>query len=261
MRFLKTYGLFFAALIIGTCLFLFRPGGIEGPRPAPVASSDKGFDYSAFDQVLAQAVNPDGTVNYAQLRSDRTALDRFLGQIRAVSPRNQPHRFHTSEARLAYYLNAYNAFVLAGVRDACPIDSVQQFARFDGFFWRLSFLMGEEKVTLNQIAGERIPEVSNSRPEVQFALVRGAKGCAPLPTKAYREETLAADLEAAVRRAVNHPQLARLDGSQLHLSELFRWTNLHDLPHFVGQYRPELTTGNPEVIFDPFDWSLNGSCQ
>ena len=114
------------AVILVCVLFWFRPGGIEGPRPDPVQQQGKGFDHSLWTQVLSRIVQPDGSIDYAALRTDSGDFDRYLGMLRGTSPGSAPHRFRSSDDRLAYYLNAYNAFVVAAIRDHCPIKNVQE---------------------------------------------------------------------------------------------------------------------------------------
>ncbi len=261
MKFLKQYGLVLFALCLGVVLFWFRPGGVSGPAPEARHSNEKTFDHSNFDKVLAEVVREDGLVDYAKLRANPTDLDVYLGELRAQSPRTQPQRFRTPEERLAYYLNAYNAFVLAGVRDHCPIDSVADVYVLNGFFWRIAFLMGEEKVTLSKIADELIPEVSSGRPEVTFALVRGALGCAGLPKKAYRGETLNADLQEAAMRAANTPRIAHREGDKLLLSPIFNWSTIVDIKSYLEKLNPDLISGEFTVEYIPFDTALNGFCE
>ncbi len=261
MKFLKQYGIVLLGICVCVLLFWFRPGGVSGPEPAPRATAGKTFDHANFDKVLQAVVGDDGLVDYGKLKANTADLDTYLGELRAQSPRSQPQRFRTSEERLAYYLNAYNAFVLAAVRDRCPLDSTADAYLLNGFYWRISFWMGEEQVTLTKIADELIPEVSSGRPEVTFALVRGALGSAGLPQKAYRGETLDEDLQAAAKRAANTPRLARREGDQLLLSPIFHWTTIVDLKSYLAKLNPSLVSGTFTIEFLPFDQALNGSCQ
>ncbi len=148
----KQSWLVIVASVLVAILFWFRPGGVTGPRPEPQAPpTPKGFSHAAFTEVLQAVVGADGKVDYGKLVKAPAGLDRYLGQLRTTSPESAPHRFKTQDDRLAYYLNAYNAFVLAGLRDRCPIEKVSSAYLGSGFFWRIAFIMGEEETTLSAL--------------------------------------------------------------------------------------------------------------
>lgn len=264
MSALRSSWLVIVAAVIVAILFWFRPGGIEGPRPEPVAVDGKGFDHAAFTEVLRAAVGPDGVVDYAALRQNPGPLDRYLGQLRAVGPANAPHRFKTGDDRLAYYLNAYNAFILGAVRDACPVEGVQSMYPGGGLFWRMSFLMGGEEITLSTLESELIRGVSEGDPAVHFALVKGAAGFPPLRRTAYSPEAVRAELAEQARAALALPRIAERAGDVLYLSALFQDYAVDFDPTVEGwlaKVQPALVEGDPRVVYRPFDWGLNGPCR
>ena len=250
------------AVVIAVTLFWFRPGGVEGPRPDPVAVGGKAFDHSIFSQVLKTVVDSDGHVDYAKLRQDPSTLDRYLGMLRAVSPKSAPHRFRSSDERLAYYINAYNAFVMAAIRDHCPIDNVSSLYFGSGFFWRISFLMGGQEVSLTTIESERIRGVMQRNPIVHLALVKGAKGFLPLGHEAYEGRSLKAQFDSLARRAVDTRHFVHRNGKILELSSLFEWyaADFVDTKGWLKGYAPKLVADQPVEKTLPFDWSLNGHC-
>lgn len=251
------------AAIVLAVSFWFRPKGVDGPRPAPVAMTGKGFEHSAFTVVLAQIASPDGQIDYAALKANPAPLDRYLGQLRAVSPKNAPHRFKTREDRLAYYLNAYNAFMLAAVRDHCPIDNVNTAYKFGGLFWRVGFVLGDEEVSLSQLESELIAEVKGADAVVRFAMVKGAKGSAPLPTEAYEGATLKAQLAALQTRVASNPALVKPGTDPLEISQTFEWYLADfggDPLQWLKGVAPDVVGGAKAVKYVPFDWSLNGRC-
>ncbi|MCA1676613.1 MAG: DUF547 domain-containing protein, partial [Actinobacteria bacterium] len=86
--------------------------------PGATAAFDHG--YSDYAQLLARHV--DGSrVSYAALKADRGALDRVVAQFEA--PDAQGEGGWTREQRMAFWINAYNAFTLRAIVDAYPIQS------------------------------------------------------------------------------------------------------------------------------------------
>ncbi|MCA9547934.1 MAG: DUF547 domain-containing protein [Myxococcales bacterium] len=261
MQFLRSSWLVLLATVIGVGLFWFRPGGIEGPRVTPVAAEGKGFEHDAFDRVLAQALKADGTVDYAALAKDRTHLDHYLGQLAATAPGNAGHRFKTNDDRLAYYVNAYNAFVIAGVLDQCPVSDVNAHLMGGGFFWRLSFQMGQADTTLSDLEG-LIRSAMGGDAAVRLALNKGAKGFPPPPAKALRGDTVHAQLAEHAQAALRLPQIARVEGDTVIVSKIFEWyaRDFGDALPWIERTAPGLIPPGKTARYDDFDWSLNGAC-
>jgi len=253
------------AAVIFCVLFWFRPGGVEGPRPDGVNVSGKTFDHSDFTAVLQSVVSPDGHVDYSKLRQDREGLDRYLGKLRTTSPESAPQLFRTNDDKLAYYLNAYNAFVLAAVRDHCPIESVQDTYGMEGFFWRVSFLMGEKEVTLAALEEKHITPNLQGNPIGFFATVGGARGYVPLQPSAYQSEGLSDQLDALTLRVLARKDLVQKEGNVVRLSPLFDWTAKHGFispKQWLKKFAADTLGGEVSIGEDPlpFDWGLNGAC-
>ena len=262
MRFLKTSVLVPLTCLLAATLFYFRPGGVVGPRVEPIPAEGKGFSHDTFSKVLSTVVDDAGRVNYALLKNKPGLLDRYLGQLAATSPKNAPHRFRKIEDRLAYYINAYNAFVLAAIRDHCPLQSVQDVFVGEGFYWRISFVLGGEEISLTQLQAERIRSVMQNNPVVHFALVGGAKGHFPLGQTAYDGATLNTQFNALRERLGSLKNMLTRDGNSLRVSEIFRWyqSDFGRPEAWLKQVKPNLVAETNSVQFIPFDWSLNGHC-
>ena len=263
MRILRSPWLVVVLGIVGLVLFYFRPGGVAGPRPAPQPTGGRGFTHEALTRVLQAVVAADGTVDYALLRADRGPLDLYLGQLRATSPASAPHRFKADEERLAYYINAFNAFVLAGVREHCPLDSVRDAYLAEGFFWRVSYLIGEEEVTLQKLEADLIRQVFRADPDVFFGLSRGANGCPPLQRQAFEGATLREQLKQGSEAAFKDTRCFRKENGFLWVSELLEWKKADFRGGFVSYVNkkvPGFVDADSEVKITAFDWNLNGDC-
>lgn len=298
MQILRSSWLVLVACLIGGLLLWFRPGGVEGPRAPAVPVAGKGFEHAAFTAVLAAVIRPDGSVDYGRLKADRAPLDLYLGQLRAVSPESAAHRFKGDDDRLAYYLNAHNAFTLAVLRDHCPVENVNTLYPAGGLFWRVSFLMGEAEVTLGDVE-TAVRGAQGRDPHVRFALNKGGRGFAPLPTAAFEGATVRAQLVAHAQAALALPRLVKVEGDTVHLSKLFEWyaADFGDALGYIERTRPGTVPGvglgatpttagsqavgapgvaadggapqgtpkaapaaRPKVVYTAFDWALNGDC-
>ncbi|MCB9760009.1 MAG: DUF547 domain-containing protein [Alphaproteobacteria bacterium] len=224
--------------------------------------------WPTWDEALGAVVTPSGRVDYDALRARRAALDGVLGAL-AVDPGPS-----SDDALLARRINAYNAFVLAGVLERAPIDSVHDVAigiwrvpAGTGFFKGLEFRLDGDRVDLHTLEHTLI-RARFRDPRVHAALNCASAGCPPLKAGIYHPETLDAELDAAFTRFVK--TRCRLDGDTLALSEVFdwfeddflAWGGAQTVCHYAARYEPDWTgiaeAGCPHR-FEPWDWSLNAA--
>ena len=85
------------------------------------------FSHGDLTSFLERFVDGHGRVDYASAKSDRASLQRYIAAIGATSPDAAPALFPTERDRLAYWINAYNAWVLHVVLDRHPVAGVGDF--------------------------------------------------------------------------------------------------------------------------------------
>jgi len=167
-------------------------GGHDGSTPttAPLDGNraimkmmNKKFDHHLFTNVLRQFVGEQGRVDYAQLKANPNTLNAYLAQLAEVSPESQPELFPTRADQLAYWINAYNAFVLKGVLDKYPITTVWQ-ADVGLFFKRRRFVAGGKRYSLDDIE-HRILRARFGESRIHFAINCASASCPVLPAAAF----------------------------------------------------------------------------
>jgi len=228
------------------------------------------FDLAPYARVLATYVTPEGQVRYAALQQNPADLDAFLQQLAAVSPENRPELFPTPAARMAYWINAYNAFVLKGVIEAYPISSVVSLRTAFGalFFKRARWVAGGRKVSLDNIEHD-ILRKQFAEPRIHFAINCASTSCPPLRFEPYRGEALEAQLDDAARAFINRQENAWMRGDVLFLSKIFDWyredflkaairAGGDTLVDYLAAYLPEETVRrvraeNPRLEFYSYD--------
>src|SRR5690349_20545072 len=126
------------------------------------------FRYDAWTSLLRHVVTEDGKVDYARLLERRDVLARFVSELGATSPESEPERFPSEDDRLAYWLNAYNAFTLDAIVAEYPITSVWK-TRDGQFFQRRRHLAGGRAVSLDDIEHE-ILRGRFGEPRIHFAI-------------------------------------------------------------------------------------------
>jgi hypothetical protein len=239
------------------------------------AAAEEAFDYSSYARALEQAVTPEGRVRYRELKQNPEALEEFVRQLAASSPENRPAFFPTGEAQMAYWINAYNAFVLHEVVKNYPVESVRDLKFGFGtlFFKRRRLVAGGKRYSLDDIEHgilrRRYPDA-----RIHFALNCAAASCPHLRREPYVAEKLEAQLEDAALAFIQRQENVWMRGDVLFLSALFDWYKedfLRDaaksggrasVVDYVSRYLPAETAErvrkeSPRIEFYNYDWALN----
>lgn len=219
-------------------LFILSPAAMALPPPP--------FSHQLLDVVLRSYVDSTGMVDYSGLKANRTALDAYIDSLAGTSPSNRPERFANRSAELAYWINAYNAFVLRGVIDAYPVESVKEIGFLSGFFNRKKVDAGGQSLTLNDIENEIIRPLYRE-PRIHFAVNCGAVSCPSLSRRAYAGDDLEGQLEQALVRFARDPKHVELgvDG-RLQLSKILDWYGADFVKWFPAD-RPE-KPADPTIV-------------
>jgi hypothetical protein len=180
------------------------------------------FSYDSWDRLLAEVASAEGRIDYQRLLERRSTLDEFLSRLAASSPESDPTLFPEVEDALAYWINAYNAFTLAGIADEYPISSVWK-TRDGRFFQRRRHLAGGRVLSLDDIE-HTILRQGFSEPRIHFAINCGSNGCPPVRPEAYRGSGLRDTLRRATETFLASEWNCRVDHAsrRIHVSRLFK---------------------------------------
>jgi hypothetical protein len=193
----------------------------QEPLPAPVDPLHK-----PFDEILDIYVR-DGLVYYYALRQERAKFDRYvqaLGDVSADTIAKWPQ-----PRQLAYWINAYNAFVLRTVIDSYPIrgkapdfpaNSIRQ---IPGAFERRTFRAAGRQLTLDVIERDVIGAFDD--PRALLALSRGAVGGSRLKSEAFTADRLEQQLKTMTSELVTRRVLVQVDAgnNRLSVNPMFSW--------------------------------------
>jgi hypothetical protein len=192
-----------------------------------------GYDDSAWATVVRENVK-EGLVDYEHLADHRDALNEFLVLIAKVGPLSTPAEFSTPGKQLAYYINAYNAAVLAAVLQSGIPDTMHPENENLPFDRRFSLLIDGQVRTLYELRQMAL-NVANGDVRVVLALCHAAKGAPRLHDQPFRPQTLNNTLTLLIRKSFDQPHLFAID----HLTQTI---TLGDVFHqyrqlFVNDYQ------------------------
>jgi hypothetical protein len=228
------------------------------------------IDLRIWDELLQRYVDDLGRVNYRRWKAEGADVLRvWLESFADVDLAD----FTDADARLALWLNAYNAIAISQVLEVYPIASIRpkvlgipNWLSFLDFFTRSNTIIGGKKYSLNQIE-HAILRPEFAEPRIHFALVCASVGCPLLRRGAYFPESVRTQLEADASRFIHNPDKVRYDAQKktLYLSKIFKWYEedfvkaAGSVAEYVGGYLgPEAAVGDGwAIVFLPYDWNLN----
>ncbi|WP_445246461.1 DUF547 domain-containing protein [Microcoleus sp. OTE_8_concoct_300] len=228
------------------------------------------IDFRIWDELLQRYVDDLGRVNYRRWKAEGADVLRvWLESFADVDLAD----FTDADARLALWLNAYNAIAISQVLEVYPIASIRpkvlgipNWLSFLDFFTRSNTIIGGKKYSLNQIE-HAILRPEFAEPRIHFALVCASVGCPLLRRGAYFPESVRTQLEADASRFIHNPDKVRYDAQKktLYLSKIFKWYEedfvkaAGSVAEYVGGYLgPEAAVGDGwAIVFLPYDWNLN----
>ncbi len=230
--------------------------------------TEHAFNHAQFTHVLQRFVDAQGDVNYKALKAqvDSTLLP-YLQALDAarLAPLDR-------DARLALWINAYNAYTLRLIVDHYPVSNIQNIdGPTDGTspFERPVGSVADTVRTLDEIEHEIIRKRFDE-PRIHFALVCAARSCPRLRREAYTGRRLDAQLEDQAHHFLHSDLKNRIpagDGT-IALSRILKWYGSDFgpspraiqralAPYFKGTVRDSLAQGAYDVQFLSYDWTLN----
>ena len=195
------------------CIGLFGHGCAGSPKGADA------HPHQAYESILKQAVKKDG-VDYATL-VDNKDLAHYLKWVAHADLNKMPSK----DARLAFYINAYNALTLRSVLHFWPnIKSVSDVVPNFGFFKVTKHKVAGQDVTLDDIENTIIRPTFND-PRIHAALNCASRSCPPLAPFAFTEAGLDQQLDTVFRRFANDDTRNQISVKErrIQLSKLFEW--------------------------------------
>ena len=238
-------------------------------------------DPSAFTAVLEDVVKAP-LVDYAALQANRQGLDAYLEDLAGTDPEALSRA--SRSARLAFWINAYNACMLRLVIDHYPLKKDTRLLsratnafldRPDNSVWQISDVFTREHCSVagearsqDQIEHEIIRPMGE--PRIHFAVNCAAISCPPIQAWAFTADELDRQLDRVVRGFIadsQHFRLERGERSVLRLNKVLEWYGddfggAAGLRDFFGSY---LQTNGADsgiddgtaVEFFEYDWTLN----
>lgn len=231
----------------------------EKPKAEPiiiekkVETKSQAITHDDWNALLQKYVSASGKVNYKGFKTDKAKLDAYLKKLETNAPASSWSR----NEKLAYYINAYNAFTVKLIVDNYPTSSITNLK--GGKPWDVKWVkLGSKTYSLNNIENDIIrPQFKESR--IHFAVNCAAKSCPPLLNKAWTASNLSRHFEAQAKAFVNNPKYNKVSANSVEISKIFEWyaDDFGDIITYLNKYSNTKINAGAKVNYMEYDWNLN----
>lgn len=228
-----------------------------------IQSDSKPISHEGFDSLLQKHVDDNGSVHYKDFLQDSTAFYQYIKLLSA----NHPNKKHWSkEERLAYWINAYNAFTIQLIIEHFPVKSIKDIKDGTAFInsvWDISFIKIEGvEYDLNNIE-HNILRKKFDEPRIHASIVCASQSCPRLLNEAFTADKVNQQLQQQMKRFVNDATKNNIiSAEKAELSKIFNWfkgdfTKNGSLINYINQFSETKLNEGADISWLDYDWGLN----
>ncbi len=238
---------------------------IKKPEKAPIKTEEshqipakKIFDeqHDLWNELLQKHVSENGNVNYEGFKKEQKNL---YGYLRFLNLIYQHESFNTSskEQKLAFWINAYNAFTVDLILRNYPLKSIKDLKDpWKQRHWKL----GDKWYNLDEIEHQILRKMNE--PRIHFAINCASFSCPKLQNKAFTVDNLEKLLTNATKEFLNDTSKNSLTENQIQISKLFQWFSKDfkqngSLIDFLNKYSDVQISAKAKKSFMDYNWDLN----
>jgi hypothetical protein len=212
----------------------------------------------AYDSLLARYATPSG-VKYAEWKANSADMQRLKQVVDAIGDASVAGM--SRDEQLAFYINAYNAWILHEALEKYPTKSVKD-ALFT-FFTSKRIKVAGEQMSFQRLEKDIIIPKFNE-PRIHFALNCASRSCPPLLAQSFAADKLDAQLDKMTRGFVNSDNGVEYDASSktARLSKIFDWykddfSKAGGAVAFINKRRPNPIPSDAKITYQDYNWALN----
>lgn len=225
-----------------------------------------------FTEILRQYV-VNGLVNYKGLKNDNR-LAQYADHISKTDPEKL-----TQNEKLAFWINAYNAFTLKIIVKNYPVGSITDLntgGKIIGYLlgktvWDKEFInIYGKKYSLGDIEHKILRKMNE--PRIHFAIVCASISCPPLRNEAFEADKIDEQLKSQAILFINDEARNYFDITNRHayFSKIFSWfsedfgKSEENILMFISHYLPERISNDIknnlskwDISYKDYNWNLN----
>ena len=234
-------------VLCGAALFLVT---------AATSSADSWVD--TYNRLLGKYVTSGG-VKYAEWKGNAADVQALQTIVDAIAKENVSAL--EKKQQLAFYINAYNAWILHEALAKYPTKSVKD-ALFTFFTGRRLTVAGQQ-TSFNALEKDTIRS-KFGEPRVHFALNCASRSCPPLNREAFAGDKLDGQFEKLAKGYVTSERGVKYSAETktADLSKIFDWYK-DDFKAdggalaFINKRRSSQIPADAKITYQEYDWGLN----
>ncbi len=211
------------------------------------------ISHDSWDLFLKKYVDNKGLVDYKSIKSEVTVLNLYLTKL----SKNTPNDSWSKDEKMAYWINAYNAFTIKLIIDYYPINSINDIKKP----WDIKFIeLGPNTYSLNDLEHNILRKMGD--PRIHFGIVCASFSCPKLQNEAFVASKLNNQLNSATKEFLADSDRNNLSEKTIEISKIFKWfskdfKNDGTLIDFLNNYSDVIILPNAKKTFKEYNWSLN----
>lgn len=228
-----------------------------------------GFDWQLWNNLLQKHVKSAeregvrlNVIDYPALKRSQD-FKQIIAKLAVFDPTTLDNQQDGRDARLAFYINAYNILAVKMIVDHWQPQSIRDIGHFLNPVWKHDAgTISHKTVSLHQIEHEILRPMGE--PRIHFAIVCASISCPDLRPEAYTEDKLEQQLDEQVLQFLNNTEKGlKIEKDELLVSSIFDWfeddfDSSGGVREFISRYRPDLTIRGKDIEADlPYNWHLN----
>ena len=245
---------------------LLLTGGIAAacPPSADATTSEvliAQAEIDAWQQILTAYVTDDGGFRYEALVNNTEHVALLDGHLATIAGADLGSM--EGDAKLAFLMNAYNAYTVRSVVELWPVSGVLE---EDGFFDGREHSVGGTSMSLNTLENDHI-RAAFGEPRIHFLVNCASTGCPWLSGTLITPENLESMLSSASASFVQRTTIVDRDAGSVQVSQIFDWFSADFeagggvraflAAQFEGDDATFMADESTSIGFFDYDWSTN----
>jgi Protein of unknown function, DUF547 len=211
-----------------------------------------------YNRLLGKYVTSGG-VKYAEWKANAGDVQAIQSVVDGIAKENVSAM--GKQQQLAFYINAYNAWILHEALGKYPTSSVKD--AFFTFFTGKRITVAGQQTSFNSLEKDTIRS-KFGEPRIHFALNCASRSCPPLNRNAFSADKLDSQFEALAKGYVNSERGVKYNAAAkaAELSKIFDWYK-DDFKAdggaiaFINKRRSTQIPADAKISFQDYDWGLN----
>lgn len=211
----------------------------------------------SYNTLLGKYVTSGG-VKYAEWKGNAADMQAIQGVVDGISKENASAM--GKQQQLAFYVNAYNAWILHEALGKYPTNSVKDV--LFTFFTSKRITVAGQQTSFKALEDNVIRKFGD--PHVHFALNCASRSCPPLNRTAFSADKLDGQFEVLAKGFVNSERGVKFNAAtkSAELSKIFDWYKDDFKAEggaiaFINKRRSTPLPADAKISYQDYDWGLN----